>query len=88
MVIRKLFVRSVIRNFVFLCRKVGSIKGYFCRYIIKQDISFFYIEQFKVLVNIKDIVSRYDLHCYGSCTFKCETFFSIYCFSLYFRDNV
>ena len=24
----------MIRNFVFLCRKVGSIKGYFCRYII------------------------------------------------------
>ena len=26
---------SVIHDFVFLCRKIGSIEGYFCRYIIK-----------------------------------------------------
>ena len=32
----KYHVGSVIRNFVFLCRKVGSIKGYFCRYIINR----------------------------------------------------
>ena len=25
----------VIQDFVFLCRKIGSINGYFCRYIIK-----------------------------------------------------
>ena len=31
-------VSSVIQNFVFLCRKVGSIKGYFCRYIINKGI--------------------------------------------------
>ena len=31
-------VTSVIRSFVFLCRKVGSIKGYFCRYIINSII--------------------------------------------------
>ena len=24
----------VIQDFVFLCRKIGSINGYFCRYII------------------------------------------------------
>ena len=33
---RKYHVCSVIRSFVFLCRKVGSIKGIFCRYIIKR----------------------------------------------------
>ena len=27
----------MIRNVVFSCRKVGSIKGYFCRYIINYD---------------------------------------------------
>ena len=25
----------VIQDFVFLCSKIGSINGYFCRYIIK-----------------------------------------------------
>ena len=33
-------VSSVIRSFVFLCRKVGSIKGYFCRYIINSIITY------------------------------------------------
>ena len=28
----------VIQDFVFLCRKIGSINGYFCRYIIKEYI--------------------------------------------------
>ena len=27
----------VIQDFVFLCRKIGSINGYFCRYIISTD---------------------------------------------------
>ena len=29
----------VIQDFVFLCRKIGSINGYFCRYIIKKNMS-------------------------------------------------
>ena len=28
----------VIQDFVFLCRKIGSINGYFCRYIMKLAI--------------------------------------------------
>ena len=28
----------VIQDFVFWCRKIGSINGYFCRYIIKMLI--------------------------------------------------
>ena len=28
----------VIQDFVFLCRKIGSINGYFCRYIISTGI--------------------------------------------------
>ena len=27
----------VIQDFVFLCRKIGSINGYFCRYMIKRS---------------------------------------------------
>ena len=30
----------VIQDFVFLCRKIGSINGYFCRYIIKAFYQF------------------------------------------------
>ena len=30
-------VRRVIWDFLFLCRKIGSINGYFCRYIIKSS---------------------------------------------------
>ena len=28
----------VIQDFVFLCRKIGSINGYFCRYTKKNSI--------------------------------------------------
>ena len=30
----------VIRDFVFLCRKIGSIKGHFCRYIINMPTKY------------------------------------------------
>ena len=30
----------VIQDFVFLCRKIGSINGYFCRYIINTHYYF------------------------------------------------
>ena len=42
----------MIRNSVFLCRKVGSIKGYFCRYIINKDITY---EQIRKLNIIHDV---------------------------------
>ena len=41
----------VIQDFVFLCRKIDSINGYFCRYIIKENIYHFMLNLF-VLINI------------------------------------
>ena len=39
MVIRNRKINRMMRDFVFLCRKIGNIKRYFCRYIIKNPIA-------------------------------------------------
>ena len=61
-------VSSVIQNFVFLCRKVGSIKGYFCRYIINilrltvpSDIWLCSIEQFTKNSKLNGFLKKSDL---------------------------
>ena len=44
----------VIQDFVFLCRKIGCINGYFCRYIIIKYITCIYKIQASHFSTISD----------------------------------
>ena len=62
----------MIRNVVFLCRKVGSIRGYFCRYIINVFIATtynFHVHK-KSLYNLAITVHVSEGNCCLFCIFS------------------
>ena len=56
----------VIQDFVFLCRKIGSIYGYFCRYIIKsinhQWFTYFVTLRNYVHFNVAQKMTKYAFY--------------------------